>query len=74
MRRLTLTALALTLVAVLTACQNPHPPGPTGKVTDRHKGTGSRYSLTVTGHKFRVTRSDYRHCYRGSHYPTCTHR
>jgi hypothetical protein len=72
-----LAALAFALLA-LTACARTYPPGPSGKVTDRdayfRKADGWHYSLTVRGKKFRVTRADYRHCFRGSTYPACTKR
>jgi hypothetical protein len=72
-----LAALALTLLA-LTACRATYPSGPSGMVTDRSrayfKSGGWRYSLTVDGTRFRVTRDEYGNCFRGSSYPACTHR
>ena len=72
-----LAALVLALLA-LTACSPSYPSGPSGKVTDRSrayfKSGGWRYWLTVDGTKFRVTRADYGHCFRGSNYPACTKR
>ncbi|MFF4839251.1 hypothetical protein ACFY2G_04210 [Streptomyces collinus] len=79
-RPLTCWALlaAVVLAFLATACSPHYPAGPHGTVTDRHhyfrKAGGWHYWLTVHGHRFRVTRADYRHCVRGSHYPTCTHR
>ncbi|MET7603928.1 hypothetical protein ABZS96_15625 [Streptomyces avermitilis] len=80
-------ALATALVSVgavlaLTACSPDYAPGPTGTITDRSaayfKSGGWHYRLTVTTdgrpHAFRVTRNDYRSCFRGSAYPTCTRR
>ncbi|GAB3169864.1 hypothetical protein [Streptomyces incanus] len=76
--RYLLAALVLALLAVTTACTPDYPAGPSGRVTDRDrayfKSGGWRYWLTVDGRKFRVTRADYRHCVRGSNYPTCTTR
>lgn len=83
--RKALAALAATVGAVLalTACSPDYAPGPTGTVSDRSaayfKSGGWRYRLTVTTNDgrrqdFRVTRDDYKHCFRGSAYPTCTHR
>ncbi|MFF7985458.1 hypothetical protein ACFZDK_41180 [Streptomyces sp. NPDC007901] len=83
--RKTLAAATATIaaVAVLTACSPTYAPGPAGTVSDRNaayfKSGGWHYRLTVTTndgrrHDFRVTRADYRHCFRGSAYPTCTHR
>ncbi|MEV6167568.1 hypothetical protein AB0L99_04980 [Streptomyces sp. NPDC051954] len=83
--RKALAAVAATLGAVLalTACSPDYAPGPDGTVSDRSaayfKSGGWRYRLTVTtsdGQRqgFRVTRDDYQHCFRGSTYPTCTHR
>jgi hypothetical protein len=73
-----IAALVLALLAVTTACKATYPAGPTGHVTDRHasyfKSGGWRYWLTVDGKRFRVTRTDYRHCVRGSSYPACTKR
>lgn len=73
-----LAALALALLA-LSACRaHTYPAGPTGTVTDRSaayfKSGGWRYRLTVDGSKFRVTRDDYRRCFRNSLYPACTNR
>ncbi len=73
------TAVTLALAAVTAfgavACTPSYPAGPAGKVTDRHeryaKATGWRYELTTT-RTFRVTRSDYKDCVRGSSYPKCT--
>ncbi|MEU2316574.1 hypothetical protein ACFY7X_13685 [Streptomyces althioticus] len=77
-RTYALAALLLALLATVTACEKTYPAGPTGKVTDRsrayYKSGGWKYWLTVDGAKFRVTRDDYRSCFRGSAYPTCTHR
>ncbi|MFF0084610.1 hypothetical protein ACFYR1_33580 [Streptomyces canus] len=82
--RKALAAAAATIGAVLalTACSPDYAPGPSGTVTDRsatyRKADGWHYQLTVTTtdgrEDFRVTRDDYRHCFRGSAYPTCTHR
>lgn len=75
MKRL-LTALA---VAALAACSPHYPAGPDGTVTGRDaiyrsKNGGWFYYLTVDGTKFRVTRDDYQHCFRGSRYPQCADR
>jgi hypothetical protein len=76
--RCVLAVLVLALLAATTACKQSFPEGPAGKVTDRHrayfKSGGWRYWLTVDGQKFRVTRSDYQHCVRGSSYPACANR
>jgi hypothetical protein len=73
-----IAALMLLLLAVTTACQAHYPAGPTGQVTDRdayfRKANGWHYELTVGGKTFRVTRDDYRHCFRASSYPACTTR
>ena len=62
------------------------PPGPAGRVTDKDrslytlgKSTHFKYYLTVrtpAGRlvEFRASSTDYRDCYRGSAYPTCTNR
>lgn len=73
-----LAALVLALLA-LNACRaHTYPPGPAGTVIDRSaayfKSGGWRYRLTVGGDKFRVTRDDYRRCFRNSLYPACTNR
>ncbi|MFF7240448.1 hypothetical protein [Streptomyces collinus] len=83
MRKALATAAAsvATLLA-LAACSPHYAAGPAGTVSDRSaayfKSGGWHYRLTVTTtdgqqHRFRVTRHDYRHCFRGSAYPTCTH-
>ncbi|WP_216589534.1 hypothetical protein [Streptomyces brasiliscabiei] len=83
--RNTLAAVTATIGAVLalTACSPDYAPGPAGTVSDRSatyfKSGGWHYRLTVTTsddrrQDFRVTRDDYKHCFRGSAYPTCTHR
>lgn len=83
--RKSLAAVAATIGAVvaLTACSPDYTPGPTGTVSDRSaayfKSGGWRYRLTVTTNDgrrqdFRVTRDDYKRCFRGSAYPSCTHR
>jgi hypothetical protein len=82
--RKTLAAVpaAVGAVLVLTACSPDYAPGPAGTVSDRsatyRKADGWHYQLTVTtdGRRqdFRVTRDEYKHCFRGSAYPTCTHR
>ncbi|MEV6381621.1 hypothetical protein AB0M31_19635 [Streptomyces sp. NPDC051773] len=83
--RNTLAAVTATIGAVLalTACSPDYATGPAGTVSDRSaayfKSGGWRYRLTVTtsdGRRqdFRVTRDDYKSCFRGSTYPTCTHR
>ncbi|RSN93754.1 hypothetical protein DMH26_24070 [Streptomyces sp. WAC 05379] len=84
MRKILATALAaVAAVSVLTACNPSYGAGPAGTVSDRSaayfKSGGWRYRLTVTttdGQRqdFRVTRDDYRSCFRGSAYPTCTQR
>ncbi|MFJ9541920.1 hypothetical protein ACIRPX_32320 [Streptomyces sp. NPDC101225] len=82
--RKALAAATATIAAVLAlgACSPDYAPGPAGTVNDRSaayfKSGGWRYRLTVTTtdgqrHRFRVTRDDYRHCFHGSAYPTCTH-
>ncbi|MEV7322854.1 hypothetical protein [Streptomyces sp. NPDC093970] len=41
------------------------------------KTIASAAAVTTTDgrrHDFRVTRDDYRHCFRGSAYPSCTRR
>lgn len=76
MNRRIVAALVLTLLVTLTACQQGYAPGPSGTVTDRSfayfKSGGWRFWLTVGDSKFRVPKADYRACFRGSHYPTCT--
>ncbi|MFD5405409.1 hypothetical protein [Streptomyces griseorubiginosus] len=83
--RKALAALAATIGAVLalTACSPDYAPGLAGSVSDRsatyRKADGWHYRLTVTTndgrrHGFRVTRDEYKHCFCGSAYPTCTHR
>ena len=76
-------AASIASVLVLTACSPDYAPGPNGTVSDRSaayfKSGGWRYRLAVTTadgqrHGFRVTRDDYRHCFRGSAYPSCTRR
>jgi len=78
MRRCILAVLALTLLVLITACEKTYPAGPAGTVTDHHsryfKSGGWQFSLTVDGHKFRVTRDDYKACADGSRYPACTNR
>jgi hypothetical protein len=82
-KALAATAATIAAVLALTACSPDYAPGPTGTVSDRSaayfKSGGWHYRLAVTTtdghrHSFRVTRDDYRHCFRGSAYPTCTHR
>jgi hypothetical protein len=69
---------AALVLALLTACSPHYPTGPSGTVTGRdgyyRKADGWHYSLTVHGKQFRVTRDDYRRCFRGSSYPACTKR
>jgi hypothetical protein len=77
--RYALAVSAVLFLATGTACeQQTFPPGPSGTVTDRsrayYKSGGWKYWLTVNSSKFRVTRDDYRSCFRGSAYPTCTNR
>ncbi|MBM7169096.1 hypothetical protein JQK87_11850 [Streptomyces sp. G44] len=83
--RKSLAALAASVGAVvaLTACGPNYGPGPAGTVSDRSasyfKSGGWHYRLTVTTNDgrrqdFRVTRDDYKHCFRGSAYPSCTYR
>ncbi|MCX5260397.1 hypothetical protein OOK27_40700 [Streptomyces canus] len=81
--RKTLASAVIAAVAVLTACSPDYAPGPAGTVSDRsatyRKADGWHYQLTVTTndgrrHDFRLTRDDYRHCFRGSAYPSCTRR
>ncbi|MEV6485115.1 hypothetical protein [Streptomyces sp. NPDC051576] len=84
MRKALAAAVAvISAVLALTACSPQYAPGPAGTVTDRsatyYKSGGWRYQLTVTTtdgqrHAFRVTRHDYKSCFHGSAYPTCTHR
>ncbi|SEC35104.1 hypothetical protein [Streptomyces sp. KS_5] len=84
MRKCLATAGAtLAAVLALTACNPNYGAGPAGTVSDRSaayfKSGGWRYRLTVTttdGQRqdFRVSRDHYRSCFRGSAYPTCTHR
>lgn len=84
MRKILATALAaVAAVSVLTACGPNYGAGPAGTVSDRSaayfKSGGWRYRLTVTTadgqrQEFRVSRDDYRSCFRGSAYPTCTDR
>lgn len=74
------TLAATTLLLALAACGPA--PGPAGTVTDKDRTYWSAtkqwtYKLTVrkpdgVEHKFKVTKSDYRACYRGSAYPRCT--
>lgn len=79
MRRLFVAALAACALA-LAACGPP--PGPAGKVVDKHRTYVSKqwkYKLTTRDkagveHEFKVKHSDYDHCYRGSKYPKCTKR
>ncbi|MFG2729782.1 hypothetical protein [Streptomyces canus] len=81
-KTLAVVAAAVGAVLALTACSPDYAPGPAGTVSDRsatyRKADGWHYQLTVTtdGHRqdFRVTRDEYKHCFRGSAYPTCTHR
>jgi len=66
-------AAAVAMVA-LSAC-DPFPEGPAGTVTGKHSeyhsSTKTRwYFLTTTG-TFRVDHSDYDSCKRGSSYPDC---
>jgi hypothetical protein len=83
--RKALAAAAATVAAVLalSACSPDYAAGPAGTVSDRSaayfKSGGWRYRLAVTTtdgqrHSFRVTRDDYRHCFHGSAYPSCTRR
>lgn len=73
-------SLVALFVAALTACGPP--PGPTGKVVDKHRTYVSKqwkYKLTTRDkagveHEFKVKRDDYNDCYRGSKYPKCTKR
>ncbi|MFD9466746.1 hypothetical protein [Streptomyces sp. NPDC060027] len=73
----------LAAASVLTACNPSYGAGPAGTVSDRSsayfKSGGWRYRLTITTtdgrrQEFRVTRDDYKRCFRGSVYPTCTSR
>lgn len=78
-RPMRLAAAFVTAVVLLTACEaKTYPPGPEGKVTHRSrahfKSGGWRYWLTVGDKEFRVTRDDYRNCFRESNYPACTKR
>ncbi|MGI5411115.1 hypothetical protein ACQEV9_30545 [Streptomyces chartreusis] len=83
MRKILATALAaIAAVLVLSACGPSYGAGPAGTVSDRSaayfKSGGWRYRLTVTttdgqDREFRVSRDDYRSCFRGSAYPTCAH-
>ncbi|TXS40170.1 hypothetical protein EAO75_34755 [Streptomyces sp. uw30] len=77
------TVTALAAVLVLTACNPNYAVGPAGTVSDRSaayfKSGGWRYRLTVTTadgqrREFRVTRDEYRSCFRGSAYPSRIHR
>ncbi|MGW1723204.1 hypothetical protein ACWCQK_09810 [Streptomyces sp. NPDC002306] len=84
MRKALASATAvIAAVLALTACSPDYAPGPAGTVSDRsaayRKADGWHYRLAVTTtdgsrHDFRVTRDDYRRCFHGSAYPTCTHR
>ncbi|WP_255947737.1 DUF1372 family protein [Streptomyces odontomachi] len=75
MRRVALVLIAVTALA-LAGCSRDFDRGPTGKVTDKVK-SGKRYYLVVDPtkggdvKKFRVSKSDYHDCYRGSKYPQC---
>lgn len=76
--------LAVAVALTLSACSPHYPQGPDGRVTDRsdayYKSGGWQYHLTVAPaaggepKKFRVTKNDYKSCFRGSRYPACTER
>lgn len=78
---LLLLAVAVTVACLVVVGCGPKQ-GPDGTVTDKHRTYWSAtrqwtYKLTVrtpdgTESTFRVPKSDYRACYRGSAYPTCT--
>jgi hypothetical protein len=80
-RALLLLALAVTIACLILVGCGPAQ-GPAGTVTgkDRTYWPATKqwtYKLTVrkpdgAETEFRVTRSDYRACYRGSAYPACT--
>ena len=74
--RYVLAAVVMAFLVTGTACKQTYPAGPSGKVTDRasayYKSGGWRFWLTVDGSKFRVTRAEFRSCFRGSTYPACT--
>jgi|tagenome__1003787_1003787.scaffolds.fasta_scaffold18149893_2 hypothetical protein len=75
MRSLTLLAVAVTLAALaLTAC-NPHPQGPAGTVTGKsseyHSSTKTRWYFLTTSSRFRVGFGTYKACAPGESYPGC---
>jgi hypothetical protein len=80
-RVLLLLALAVTVACLVIVGCGPKP-GPAGTVTSKDRTYWSAtkqwtYELTVRTPagaevEFRVNRSDYRACDRGSAYPTCT--
>lgn len=76
MRSLTLLAVAVTLTALflVTAC-NPYPQGPAGTVTGKsseyHSSTKTRWYFLATGSKFRVDFATYKACAPGEAYPGC---
>lgn len=80
-RVLLLLALAVTVACLILVGCGPKQ-GPAGTVTDKHRTYWSAtkqwtYRLTVrkpdgTESTFKVLKSDYRACYRGSAYPRCT--
>lgn len=79
---LAFVAVAVTVLALaLTACGPAQ--GPAGTVVDKDRTYWSAtkqwtYKLTTRdsagSHKFRVSRSVYHSCYRGSAYPKCANR
>jgi hypothetical protein len=80
-RVLLLVALAVTIACLFIVGCGPKP-GPAGTVTGKDRTYWSAtkqwtYKLTVrtpdgAESTFRVTKSHYRACYRGSAYPACT--
>jgi hypothetical protein len=76
--RLALACLATSVLLALTACGPAQ--GPAGTVADKDhyfRNKAWHYWLTTQDargerHRFRVLRSDYNACYRGSAYPKCT--
>lgn len=79
--RMAVKAIAVTAAALVVAACGPAQ-GPAGKVVDKDRTYWSAtkqwtYRLTVrkpdgVEAKFKVSKSDYKACYRGSAYPKCT--
>ncbi|MET9800131.1 hypothetical protein [Streptomyces sp. NPDC006368] len=80
MKRLTGIAVAVALLALVSACG--YDEGPAGRVIDKdaaYTGLGYIHTLTVRTAdgeeaELNVSRLDHHLCYRGSAYPSCTAR